>query len=204
VEFENYCKEVGIERHKTTFYTPQQNGVVERMNMTLLERSRSMLSNAKLQQELWAEAILTACYLINQSLSTAINYKIPEEVWTGHPCDYSNLRIFGCDAYALISKDQLSKLDPRSKKYVFVGYGDGVKGYRLWDPTAYKLIIRKDVVFDESSHIKSDLIDVEVRQEQVPQVQQIQFETQRSSKKEEREEVLEEDDEDAENIQETE
>jgi transposase InsO family protein len=54
MEFDNYCKEFGIDRHKTTTYTPQQNGVVECMNMTLLERARSMLSNANLQQELWA------------------------------------------------------------------------------------------------------------------------------------------------------
>ena len=75
------------------------------------------------------------------------------------------MRIFSCDAYVIISKNQHYKLDPRSKKYVFVGYNDGVKGYRLWDPTTHKIIIRKDVVFDESSLIKSDLVDVEVRQE---------------------------------------
>ena len=105
--------------------------------------------------------------------------------------------IFGCDAYSLISKDQRSKLDPRSKKYVCVGYGDGFKEYRLWDPTSHKLIISRDVVFDESSLLKSELVDVEVRQEQVPQVQRIQLETQPSSKREEHEEVLEEEDEDA-------
>jgi hypothetical protein len=122
---------------------------------------------------LWAEAVLTTCYLINWSPSTAINYKIIEEVWTDHLCDFSNLRIFGCDAYTLISKDQCSELYPRSKKYVFDGYGDGVKRYTLWDPTAHKLIIIRDVVFDESSLLKSELVDVEVRQEHVPQVQQI-------------------------------
>jgi transposase InsO family protein len=113
MEFENYCKEAGIERHKTTAYTPQQNGVVEHMNMTLLERARSMLSNAKLQQQLWEEAVSTTCYLVNRSPSTAIECKIPEEVWTGHSCDYSNLNIFGCEAYALIPKHQRSKLDPK-------------------------------------------------------------------------------------------
>jgi hypothetical protein len=136
-----------------------------------------MLSDVKLQQELWAEAVLTACSPINRSPSTTINYKIPKEVWTGHSCDFSNLRIFGCDAYALISKDQHSKLDHKSKRYVFVGYVDGVKGYKLWDLTARKLIISRDVVFDESSLLKLELVDVEVRQEQVPQVQQIQLET---------------------------
>ena len=65
MEFENYFKESGIDRHKTTAYTPQQNGVVERMNMTLLESARSMLSNANLQQELWAEVVTTTCYLLN-------------------------------------------------------------------------------------------------------------------------------------------
>jgi transposase InsO family protein len=60
VEFENYCKEVGLERHKTTVYTPHQNGVVQCMNRTLLERETSMISNAKLQQELWEESVLTA------------------------------------------------------------------------------------------------------------------------------------------------
>jgi transposase InsO family protein len=79
MEFENYC-EFGIDRHKTTAYTPQQNGVVECMNMTLLERARSMLSNTKLQQELWAEAITTTCYLVNRPPSTTIECKILEEV----------------------------------------------------------------------------------------------------------------------------
>ena len=65
LEFEKDCKYEGIIRHKTNVYTPQQNGVAERMNMTLLERARSMLSNANLGKQLWAEAVSTACYLIN-------------------------------------------------------------------------------------------------------------------------------------------
>ena len=64
-----------------------------------------MLSNANLGQGLWAEAVSIACYLINQSPSMAIDCKILEEVWTGHPCDYSNLKIFGCEAYVLTPKN---------------------------------------------------------------------------------------------------
>eukprot|EP00253_Pinus_taeda_P015642 PITA_15642 len=78
-EFDNYCKDAGIERHKTTIYTPQKNGVAERMNRTLLERARSMLSNANLQKELWTEAVATTCYVINRSPSTAIGCNIPQE-----------------------------------------------------------------------------------------------------------------------------
>ena len=64
-EFEEFCKKCGIARQKTTPYTPQQNGVAERMNRTLMEKARSMLSGVELGQELWAEAVGTTCYLVN-------------------------------------------------------------------------------------------------------------------------------------------
>ena len=93
----------------------------------------------------------------------AINCKIPEEVWTGNPCcDYSNLKFFGCEAYALTPKNQRSKLDPKSKKCIFVGYDDVTKGYRLWDPSARKIVIGRDVTFDESSLIKSKNVTFDV------------------------------------------
>nr|CAD1829287.1 unnamed protein product [Ananas comosus var. bracteatus] len=120
--FELFCKENGISRHYTNPYDPQQNGVAERMNCTLMERARSMLSNAGLEHELWAEAVSMACYLVNRSPSMSINGKTPEEVWFGTPCDYSNLKIFGCHAYALVPSCQRTKLDPRSRKCIFVGY----------------------------------------------------------------------------------
>jgi transposase InsO family protein len=64
-EFEEFCNKCGISRQKTTPYTPQQNGFVERMNMTLMKKARSMLNGAKLGQELWVEAVGTTCYLVN-------------------------------------------------------------------------------------------------------------------------------------------
>jgi len=72
--FEELCKKCGIARHNTTPYTPQQNGVVERMNKTLMERVRSMLSGAGLGQEFWAEVVDIACYLINRSPSLGMNW----------------------------------------------------------------------------------------------------------------------------------
>jgi len=106
----------------------------------------------------------------------AIGCKIPQEVWKGHPCDYSKLRVFGCDAYALVPKHQRTKLDPKSKRYVFVGYGDGTKGYRLWDPTTRKIIINRDVKFNESSLVQLD-VDNRVKQDDVSDFQHIQFES---------------------------
>ena len=74
-EFEEFCEKCGISRQKTTPYTPQQNGDAERMNKTLMERERSMLSGAGLGQEFWAEFMDTACYLVNRSPSSALEDK---------------------------------------------------------------------------------------------------------------------------------
>ena len=83
-----------------------------------------------------------------------IDCKILEGVWTGHSCDYSNLKIFGCEDYALTPKNQRSKLDSRSKKCNFVGYDGVTKLYELWDPTTRKIVINIDVFFYETSLIK--------------------------------------------------
>ncbi|KAL2650317.1 hypothetical protein R1flu_018445 [Riccia fluitans] len=76
-----YCEQEGITRHLTTFYTPEQNGVVERLNRTLLERARSMLSHSSLPPEFWAEVVNTAAYLVNLSPCSAVQLKTPFELW---------------------------------------------------------------------------------------------------------------------------
>ena len=82
-EFEEFCKKCGITRKKTTPYTPQQNGFSKRMNMTLMEKARCMLSGVGLGQEFWAKVVGTACYLVNISPSLALDDKTPQEVWIG-------------------------------------------------------------------------------------------------------------------------
>jgi hypothetical protein len=71
------------------------------------------------------------------------------EMWTGKPADYSQLHIFGSLVYVMYNTQEVSKLDSKSRKCVFLGYADGVKGYRLWDPTAHKVVISRDVIFAE-------------------------------------------------------
>ena len=148
-EFKNFCKEEGIKRQFTVPYTPQQNGVAERMNRTLLDRTRAMLRTAGLAKSFWAEAVKTACYVVNRSPSTAIELKTPMELWSGKPANYSHLHTFGCLAYVMFNTQEITKLDSRSRKCIFLGYADGVKGYRLWDPTDHKIIISRDVIFAE-------------------------------------------------------
>ena len=98
-----FCKKCGIARQKTTPYTPQQNGVAEKMNRMLMEKERSVLSGTELGQEFWAEAVETTCYLVNRSPSSALENKTPHEVWTGKKPSLSHLRVFGCDAYVHLS-----------------------------------------------------------------------------------------------------
>ena len=118
-----------------------------------------------------------------------INCKISEEVWTGHLCDYLNLKIFGCEAYALTPKNQCSKLDPRSKKCIFVGYDDVTKGYRLWDSTTQNIVLSRDVIFNEYSLIKSRNVRVDVEQKHVLSKQLVQLENQYAHDSKKQEEV---------------
>ncbi|KAG8473472.1 hypothetical protein CXB51_035785 [Gossypium anomalum] len=147
-EFNRLCKSEGIVRHLTVRHTPQQNGVAERMNRMIMEKVQCMLSNANLPKSFWAEAASTACFLINRSPSVAIEKKTSQEVWSGNPANYSDLKIFGCPAYAHVDN---GKLEPRSIKCVFLGYKAGVKGYKLWCPENRKVVISKDVVFYETA-----------------------------------------------------
>ncbi|GKD82453.1 gag-pol polyprotein, partial [Tanacetum coccineum] len=148
-EFYTFCRQEGIKRQFTTSYTPQQNGVAKRMSRTLLERARAMLATVSLGKLFWAKAVNTACYVINRSPSTAVELKTPMEMWTGKPVNYSDLHIFGSPVYVMYNSQETTKLDPKSKKCLFLGYVDGVKGYRLWDPTAHKVVVSRDVVFME-------------------------------------------------------
>jgi hypothetical protein len=133
-EFEEFCKKCGIARQKTTPYTPQQNGVAERMNMTLMENARSMLSSAELGQELWAEAVGTSCYMVNRSPSSVLDDKTPHEVWSGKKPSLQHVRVFGCDSYVHVPEENRSKMDKKAEKCIFIGYKDGVKGYKIWNP----------------------------------------------------------------------
>jgi hypothetical protein len=154
-EFLKFCEEHGIKRYFTIRKTPQQNGVAERLNRTIIETTGCLRLNAGLPKVFWAEAMNMAYYIINQSPRVAFDGKVAEEVWTGQEVDYSLMRIFGCPAYVHISSEDRSKLDPKSKKCIFLGYEKGVKGYKLWDPVAQKVVISRDVVFDEKSITKT-------------------------------------------------
>ncbi|KAE8715251.1 hypothetical protein F3Y22_tig00110184pilonHSYRG00012 [Hibiscus syriacus] len=107
-EFDDFCKKECVKRQFTVTNTPQQNRVVERINKTLLKRTRAMLRATGLEKSFWVESVNIACYLVNRAPSTAIKLKTPMEMWIGKPADYSNLHVFG--RYPL--------WDPTSRKVV--------------------------------------------------------------------------------------
>ncbi|GJY86489.1 retrovirus-related pol polyprotein from transposon TNT 1-94 [Tanacetum coccineum] len=119
-EFDTFCRQEEIKRQFTTAYTPQPYGVAEQMNRTLLERERAMLATANLGKSFWAEAVNTAY-----------------------------LHIFGSPVYVMYNSQETIKLDLKSRKYLFLGYADEVKGCLLWDPTAHKVVVSRDIVFME-------------------------------------------------------
>ncbi|KAA0060416.1 retrotransposon protein, putative, Ty1-copia subclass [Cucumis melo var. makuwa] len=136
----------GNSRHRTVTYTPQQNGVAERMNRTLIERVRCMLSEAKLPEDFWVESLATATYTTNRSPSISINMKTPEEMWKGSAPDLSNLKTFRCTIYIHTKQ---SKVEPRAIKCMFIGYPEGVKGYKCWNFISNRSLISRDVTFKE-------------------------------------------------------
>ena len=100
-----------------------------------------MLKHSGLGDGFWAEALLTAVHIINLSPSRPLEDKVPQELWSEKTPDYNRLRIFGCEAYALVPKDDRRKLESRSRKCIFLGYRpDGSFGYRLWDPETSQVI----------------------------------------------------------------
>lgn len=121
-KFETYLRSEGVRHELTVAKTPEQNGVAERMNRTLIESVRSMLAGAKLPQKFWAEVLSTAVYLRNRSPTTAVQGMTPVEAWTGKKPDVCHLRAFGCVAYAHVAKDDRGKLDSKARRCIFLGY----------------------------------------------------------------------------------
>ncbi|XP_022876705.1 uncharacterized protein LOC111394888 [Olea europaea var. sylvestris] len=141
----------GIKRQLTVSRTPQQNGVAERKNRTIVEMARSMLKGKGLPNLYWAEAVNTAVYILNRSPTKAVRNKTPYEAWNKKKPMVDHFKIFGSIAYALIPSQNREKFDEKGQKLVFVGSSDESKGYWLLDPTTNKITVSRDVVFDEAA-----------------------------------------------------
>ena len=148
-DFNAFLAERGIKHQCTVPYTPQQNGVAERKNRSLMEMARCMVKSQALPHAFWLEAVMCATYVLNRCPTKALQTITPYEAWHGRKPSIAHLRVFGCLAYSLVPQQHRKKLDDKAVKCIFVGYSAKSKGYRLYHPQTKRILVSRDVVFVE-------------------------------------------------------
>ncbi|GJU46315.1 putative ribonuclease H-like domain-containing protein [Tanacetum coccineum] len=144
-----YYEDVGIFHQKSVPRTPQQNGIVERRNRTLVEAARTMLIFSKASMFLWAEAVATACYTQNRSLIHTRHNKTPYELVHDKKPDLTFLRVFGALCYPTNDSEDLGKLQAKADIGIFVGYAPNRKGFRIYNKRTRRIMETIHVTFDE-------------------------------------------------------
>jgi hypothetical protein len=110
------------------------------MNMTMMGKLRCMVSGARLGKEFWVEVVGTSHYLVNRSPSSTLDDETPHELWSSKKPSLTPLKVFGCEAYVHVPKENISKLDKMAEKCIFIGYKYGIKVYNLWNPETKKVL----------------------------------------------------------------
>ena len=146
-----YFAEEGIQPTSTLPSTPQHNPIAERINRTVFECARTMLTHSGLPKEFWGDAVLYAIYIRNRCLTTVDKKKSPYELWTGKKPSVSHIRVFGCDAYMHVKDEDRSKMEDKSIKCILIGYSEYNRGYKLYALEIRKVYYSRDVLFQEHS-----------------------------------------------------
>ena len=140
-EFTNFCKMYGIQRQLTVAYTPQQNGVAERKNRTIMNMVRSMLLEKNIPRVFWPEAVNWTIHVLNRSPTLAVRNMTPEEAWNGSKPSVEHFRVFGCLSHVHVPDSKRIKLDDKSMKCILLGISEESKAYRLFDPVSKKIMV---------------------------------------------------------------
>jgi hypothetical protein len=152
--FKTYLHEKGIQHEKTNTYTPEENGVSEQMNWTLVEMACYLLHDATLPDTFWGYAVQHSACILNSLPSHALDSSMmPEEIFTGNKPSIANLRISGCKAYTHIPKEKRCKLDVKMLECIYIGYADNRKAYRLYHKPSRWVFESCDVTFNEGTSI---------------------------------------------------
>ena len=157
--FQDYLDECGIVREHTCRNRPQQNGVAERANRVFAERIVALLEESGLSKKFWAECLAALVHVLNRCPTSAVLDKTPYETWHRKRPDVSHLRVWGCVAYVHIQKDKRGKLGSHMEKCIFIGYPDGYKGWKFYNPETKKVIISERADFDERYTYGGELLD---------------------------------------------
>ena len=151
--FARFLQEHGIIAQYTMLGSPDQNGVAERRNRTLLDMVRSMLASSKLPKSLWTEALKTTVYILKQVLTKAVE-KTPFELFKGWKPSLRHMRVWGCPSEVRVYNPQEKKLDPRTISGYFIGYAERSKGYRFYCPSNSTRIVESR----NAKFLENDLI----------------------------------------------
>nr|GFB53580.1 retrovirus-related Pol polyprotein from transposon TNT 1-94 [Tanacetum cinerariifolium] len=148
-----FFKEKGIEHQTSTARTPEQNGVVERRNRTLVEVARTMLSTSKLSLFFWAKAISTACYTQNRSIISPTHGKTPYHIINDRKPLIKHLHIFGCICYITKDGKNLDKMKEKGDLCILVGYSTQSKGYHVYNKRTKMIVESIHIRFDEIKEV---------------------------------------------------
>ena len=155
-KFRQFLDQHGIQQRLSIPYNPQQNGVAERRNRTLLDMARCQLIQAQLPPSFWAEAVGTANYIRNRCTSKALANETPFELWKGWTPVVGHMRTFGTKVFILNKNPTKGKFEPRSKEGIFIGYPEHAKGYRVWIPAEKKAVVSRDIRFSNEIDHETD------------------------------------------------
>lgn len=144
-KFSSFLKENGITRRLTVPYTPNQNGVAERKNRTLIEKARCMMLESKAPLFLWPEAVFTANYLCNRSINQTLGGTTPFEKWVGRKPCVKHLYVFGSKTFVLKKDRSGHKFSSKAMIGMFAGYSEIRKAFRVYVPNLKRIISAKDV-----------------------------------------------------------
>ena len=150
----NFCHKNGISIEYTAPNSPQQNGVAERKNGSIMTLARCMLQRAKLPRKFWVEAVAHAVWLNNRSPTKAVLSKTPYEAWYGYKPDLSELKTFGCEAVVLHEQGHHTKLEPKGRVCKFLGLRIEGEGYKFLDPKTGAILASRNVQFQEQNTLE--------------------------------------------------
>nr|GEU30721.1 retrovirus-related Pol polyprotein from transposon TNT 1-94 [Tanacetum cinerariifolium] len=149
-ELESFCDEKGIFQNFSSPYTPEQNGVAERKNRTLIEATRTMLNGSVLSKQIWTEAVKIACYTQNRSIIVKRHDKTPYEIFRERILDINYFYVFGYPMFIHNHKDHLGKFDVKADDIYFLGHSSVLKAFRVYNTRRQQIKETYHVTFDES------------------------------------------------------
>jgi transposase InsO family protein len=148
-DFSDFYIEVGIKRECIVPYNPQQNGVAENKNITIIEETKEMIHDQNIPMILWAESSMTVVCVQNKIPHQILKNMTLEEVFTGVKPEVGHFRIFGCLVYIHVPKEKRTNLEPSGRKGTFVGYSESLKEYQIYILGQRQIEVSRDVTFEE-------------------------------------------------------